>query len=127
MPVPDLKRKYGDRVGSTIDALLKTAEQLAGLVKCGPVVALDASYSTEYRVLCARPGTAFDKEAMQRQGSQSHGISMWKSASKKAMHVLCTKEIGVACLHRSTGRNGSSKEREILIKATVTFESEVSR
>ncbi|KAH8120679.1 hypothetical protein DFH11DRAFT_1561416 [Phellopilus nigrolimitatus] len=127
-----LKRNHHNRVGSTVNALLKTAQQIAGHIKSDSCRTLS---SPGYKILYARPGSPFNKNLMQRQG-QPQGMARWKAAPKAPMQVLCTREIGLAHLLRSAALNRTAsqgsggyrpKGLEVLAKATVVFESEVDK
>ncbi|THH11389.1 hypothetical protein EW145_g699 [Phellinidium pouzarii] len=134
-----LRRNHEARIGSTIDALFKATEQLAGHVKGRSIGTSEFSFA-EYKLLYAKPGSVFNKDIMQRQGPQPAMVK-WKSSGKKNAQVLGTKEIGLACMHRSASVTGSSlsradsgssgrsssKELEVLTKATIVFESEVDK
>ncbi|KAI5115946.1 hypothetical protein M0805_003111 [Coniferiporia weirii] len=140
-----LKRNHEARIGSTIDALIKTSEQIASHVK-GGAIGTSALSSAEYKILYAKPGSAFNKDIMQRQGPQTTMAKWNMSSSKKNVQVLCTRELGLAWLHRSASvgvadqnslslsradshgsRGSGSKELEVLSKAIIVFESELDK
>ncbi|OCB91190.1 hypothetical protein A7U60_g1599 [Sanghuangporus baumii] len=131
-------RSHRDRIGSTLDSLLKTAENLACQMKDG---CFEGPSSAEYSFLYARPGATFNKDLMHRHGAQQ-SMAIWKSSSKKSVQILCTREVGLARLHRtpvspssasthsgSSGRGLPSprKEIEVLSKVTVAFESDLDK
>ncbi|KAL5534662.1 hypothetical protein ACEPAG_1126 [Sanghuangporus baumii] len=131
-------RSHRDRIGSTLDSLLKTAENLACQMKDG---CFEGPSSAEYSFLYARPGATFNKDLMHRHGAQQ-SMSIWKSSSKKPVQILCTREVGLARLHRtpvspssasthsgSSGRGLPSprKEIEVLSKVAVAFESDLDK
>lgn len=113
-------------IGPALTSLLKSTETLAVRIREGPRTA-------EYKVLCARPGSYFNKDFMQKLGAS---IVKWNlPSSKKPAQVLCTREIGLAKLVRSHSRTESksggagpsSRDFDVLLKATVVFESDVNK
>ena len=133
-------RSHRDRVGSTLDALFKTAESLACQMKEG---CFEGPSSAEYSFLYARPGATFNKDLMHRHAAHQ-SMAIWKSSSsKKPVQILCTREVGLARLHRmpvspgsvsvhsgSSGGRGlpsPKKEIEVLSKVVVVFESDIDK
>ncbi|EJD04416.1 uncharacterized protein FOMMEDRAFT_155545 [Fomitiporia mediterranea MF3/22] len=135
-----LIRSHRERIGSTLDALFKTAERLACRIKEGR---FDGPLPAEYSFLYARPGATFNKDLMQRNSTQQ-SMAIWKSASKRPVQVLCTREVGLARLHRAPADTGPlsressrsstnntqvarTKEMEVLSKVVVVFESDLDK
>ena len=112
-------------IGTTLVSLLKSTETLAVRIREGP--------RAEYKILCARPGSYFNKDFMQKLGAS---LVKWNlPSSKKPSQVLCTREIGLARLVRThsrkdsttRGSSASNKDFDVLLKATVVFESDVNK
>lgn len=113
-----IRQQCENSVGEILATMFKSIEVLESQIRSG-------SWS-DYKMLCAKPGSAFNKDFMQRPGQM-----FWSNATKKAAQVLCTREIGLARVMRLANnvdlQPSSSKGIVVLIKAVVVFEADVNR